>query len=547
MSHADPETASLCSEGPSPSAGAAQPIFLPSEVAANRFRVVRLLGHGGMAQVFQAEDLELGQEVAIKVIRPELAPRRRAQELLRREVLLARRVTHPNVCRTFDVFHHQPGPGIGTGPASADAGETAPPGMLLLVMELLRGETLARRLAAGGPLTPAEALPIVCQLADALDAAHRSQVVHGDFKSSNVILEPTCRGPRAVVTDFGLAQHASMTAACAGGTTAYMAPEQLERREVTPSSDIYALGIVIFEMVSGRRPLVGEMSGASTSLHFPRLASLPPRRPRLPPGWEAAIGRCLAPAIGDRPANAGEVAAALVASIAREPGAADGPVLPQPIQRRRERGRARILARSALVLGCLGLAAIDRARVDRAEAGPTSPARSGSAGVPGVPGGPGWPGSEAAEGAAAAARDLGAGGGGDEGSAAGDPGAVARQVLAVAPLVDRSARPAEPWLGAALSHRIASEIGGAGGGSGAEVLRAPVATLFADRRLPSGTQLVVGGSFAVAEEAAGRRLRIDLALAPAVKGAPLPSFHEAGQLTEAADLASRLAVRLRRA
>ena len=113
MRDVDPETATLGSQDQGDLTGAAGPIFLPREIAAHRFRVVRLLGQGGMAQVFEAEDLELGQEVALKVIRPELAASRRAQELLRREALLARRVTHPNVCRIFDVVQH-PGPAPAT-------------------------------------------------------------------------------------------------------------------------------------------------------------------------------------------------------------------------------------------------------------------------------------------------------------------------------------------------------------------------------------------------------------------------------------------------
>ncbi len=520
MSHDDSETASLCSDGPSPAAGAAAPIFLPGEMAANRFRVVGLLGQGGMAQVFQAEDLELGQGVAIKVIRPELAASRRAGELLRREVLLARRITHPNVCRIFNVFHHQPAPAADPGLTGEDGREAAPPSVLLLVMELLRGETLAQRLAAGGPLTAAEALPIVRQLAEALDAAHRAQVVHGDFKSSNVIVERTWRGPRAVVTDFGLSQHASTAADCAGGTTAYMAPEQRMRRQVTPASDIYALGIVIFEMVCGSRPLAAEMGAAVAMPLDPRLAAAaPPRWPRLPAGWEAILVRCLAPAAGDRPASAGEVAAALAQSVARQPAPGAGPA-----QRGRAIGWARTLVRYALALGCLCLVAPGRAGMERAAGAPAA--------------------AESAVRAAAGASDPGAAAGAE--GAAADLGATARQVVAVADLVDGSAPPAEPWLRAALGHAIATEI--AAGGSGrVEVLRAAAPGPGADRRPPAGTELLVSGSFAVAGEVAGQRLRIDLTLVRAPTGARLATLHEAGSRADAAGLISRLGFRLRRA
>jgi eukaryotic-like serine/threonine-protein kinase len=521
LSHDDSATASLCSDGPAPAAGAAAPIFLPGEMAANRFRVVRLLGQGGMAQVFQAEDLELGQGVAIKVIRPELAASRRAGELLRREVLLARRITHPNVCRIFDVFHHRSAPAADPRLRGEDGREAVPPSVLLLVMELLRGETLARRLAAGGPLTAVEALPIVRQLAEALDAAHRAQVVHGDFKSSNVIVERTWRGPRAVVTDFGLSQHASMTAAaCAGGTTAYMAPEQRMQRQVTPASDIYALGIVIFEMVCGRRPLAAEMGAAIAMPSAPRLApAAPPRRPGLPAGWEAILARCLAPAAGDRPASAGEVAAALAESLARRPAPAA-----RPAQRGRAIGWARTLARCALALGCLCLVAPGRAGVE------------GAVGAPAA--------AESAVRAAAGPSDPGAAGGAE--GAAADLDATARQVVAVADLVDGSTPPAESWLRAALGHSIATEI--AAGGSGrVEVLRAAAPGPGADRRPPPGTELLVSGSFAAAGEADAQRLRIDLTLVRAATGARLATFHQAASRADAADLISRLGFRLRRA
>src|SRR5580693_451948 len=288
-------------------------VFPAGALVAGRFRILRLLGRGGTAQVFEAADAELGQNVAIKVLRPERAADPRARQQLRREVLLARRVTHPNVCRIFDVFPHLAGP---------DA-----PAMLVLVMELLRGETLARRLARGGPLGAAGALPLIRQLTDALDAAHRSQVVHGDFKSGNVILEPAASGMRAVVTDFGLARHPALAGGWTGGTTGYMAPEQ-PAAEATPASDLYALGVVIHEMVTGRRP--------------PAAGS--PAAPELPPSWAAVLARCLARSPRDRPESAGEVARALAAGLGRGRGTPAA-------------GRGRLAAGAALMaalLACLG-------------------------------------------------------------------------------------------------------------------------------------------------------------------------------------------------
>ncbi|HXO20021.1 MAG TPA: tetratricopeptide repeat protein, partial [Thermoanaerobaculia bacterium] len=298
----EPETATAGFEDLEVEPAATVPIFLPREIAANRFRVIRLLGQGGMAQVFEAEDLELGQRVALKVMRPDLAASRRARDLLRSEALLSRKVTHPNVCRIFDVFQH-------SAPASDEPGPELQ--TLVLVMELLRGETLACRLAQGGPLTPAEALPIIAQLAEALDAAHRSQVTHGDFKSGNVILEPTPSGLRAVVTDFGLARHTGAASGCAGGTTAYMAPELLLRRDVTAASDIYALGVVICEMVGGVRP-APDCDSWWERRPFGRKSSSQAAIQGLPPAWRQAVQSCLAGLPQDRPASAAAVARSLV-------------------------------------------------------------------------------------------------------------------------------------------------------------------------------------------------------------------------------------------
>jgi serine/threonine protein kinase len=166
----------------------------PGLLLAERFRIVRFLGQGGMGDVYEAQDLEVGEHVALKTLRPEIAQDERAIERFRSELALARRVTHPNVCRIFDVFRHRP-----TDPASGRE-------LALISMEMLPGETLADRIRRGGPIPSPEALPIAKQMAAALDAAHRAGVIHRDFKSSNVILVPPEKQghpPRAVVTDFG--------------------------------------------------------------------------------------------------------------------------------------------------------------------------------------------------------------------------------------------------------------------------------------------------------------------------------------------------------
>src|SRR5262245_1434664 len=231
--------------------------FAAGRVLAERFRIVEFIAMGGMGEVYEVEDLELGERVALKTIRPEVASSPQALDRFKREIQLARKVTHPNVCRIFDFFYDEAGPEKVT----------------FLTMELLRGETLHQKIERDGRMRSEPALPIVRQMAAGLDAAHSAGVIHRDFKSSNVILVPSegsSAGVRAVVTDFGLARLApgsdAMTtlsgAAAFLGTPAYMAPEQIEGEEVTPATDVYAFGVVMYEMVAGRLPFTGETSVA---------------------------------------------------------------------------------------------------------------------------------------------------------------------------------------------------------------------------------------------------------------------------------------------
>ncbi len=291
----------------------AAPGWAPGRVLAGRYRVERFIAEGGMGAVYEAEDLELGQRVALKTVRPEVAADPRALERFRQEVALARRVTHPSVCRLFDLGR-----------------EAAPGGALFLSMELLEGETLAQRLARVGRLTAAEALPIVTQVAAGLQAAHEAGVVHRDFKPANVMLVPAPGRPgglRAVVTDFGLAHDApgdDGSTATGGlmGTAAYVSPEQVEGQPVTPAADVYALGVVIFEMLAGTRPFAGD-TPLSTAVK--RLTSPPPPLrslvPEVDPAWAEVVERCLARDPRLRIASAGEVARALAAGARpRRPG-----------------------------------------------------------------------------------------------------------------------------------------------------------------------------------------------------------------------------------
>ncbi|MGA2813252.1 MAG: protein kinase [Candidatus Acidiferrum sp.] len=283
--------------------------FSKGQVLAARFRILRFVARGGMGEVYEAEDLELNERVALKTVRFEMADNERSIERFKREIQLARKVTHPNVCRTFDVFRH----------AEQDA-EGSSRETLIVSMELLRGTTLSQRIQLDSRLSTARALPIVEQIAAGLQAAHDAGVVHRDFKSANVILVPVENHPaavRAVITDFGLAhtavgEMASLTGSLeVVGTPAYMAPEQLEGKEITPATDTYALGIVMYEMLTGALPFAGGFfTTAMRRLNEP--APSPRQLVRdIDPLWETVILRCLERAPQRRFASASDVATAL--------------------------------------------------------------------------------------------------------------------------------------------------------------------------------------------------------------------------------------------
>ncbi|MCP4897940.1 MAG: protein kinase [bacterium] len=293
--HEDKGSTPLSPYSPTPGSSLAPHLISPSAIAAmgpiaGRYRIVRFIGRGGMGEVFEADDLELGEKVALKFLLPQYGADERAIERFKREILLARKVAHPNVCRVFDVGNHivEVSPGIEHK-------------LVFLSMELLEGETLSAYLRRVGRLSTEDALAIVRQVAAGLDAAHRLGIVHRDLKSSNVILVPTETGSRVVVTDFGLARtqegggidELSATGEVLG-TPAYMAPEQVRGEQVTSAVDIYGLGVMLFEMVSGARPFSGP---TPLAVAMQRLTTPPPSPrtlvPELDLRWEAAILRCL--------------------------------------------------------------------------------------------------------------------------------------------------------------------------------------------------------------------------------------------------------------
>jgi predicted ATPase len=231
-------------------------------VLAKRFRVVRALGTGGMGSVYEAFDQELGQTIALKLLHPMVSSLDGLKERLRREIVLGRRVSHPNVCRVHDL--------------GADGD------LLFLTMELCSGETLHDRLTRGRLAEP-DAIEILSQLCHGVSAAHVKGVVHRDLKPSNVMLV----GGQVVVTDFGLAietAERSLDRGMAVGTPAYWAPEQATGAHATVRSDIYALGVIAAEVLSGRRPRHGEVADLD----------------RVPDRFRRAIARALATEEEDR-------------------------------------------------------------------------------------------------------------------------------------------------------------------------------------------------------------------------------------------------------
>jgi serine/threonine-protein kinase len=283
-----------------PPASAAS-LFTSGTLLANRYEVVTLLGSGGMGEVYEAQDKELSCRVALKVVRAQTSINDPTLERFRREVQLARQVTHPNVCRVFDIGRHQ------------QQGRE----IVFLTMEFVPGETLAARLKRERRIALEEARAIAQQLCQALGAAHRAGVLHRDFKPGNVMLTGSEEKVHAVVTDFGIARWIGAPADSPGtlttqgaifGTPAYMSPEQIQGKELTAASDIYSLGLVLYEMVTGVRPFHDESSWGET---LKRLTADPPE-PRkivsdLDQIWNRTILKCLERDPARRIASAAEV------------------------------------------------------------------------------------------------------------------------------------------------------------------------------------------------------------------------------------------------
>jgi serine/threonine protein kinase/tetratricopeptide (TPR) repeat protein/TolB-like protein len=512
---------------PAPSRPREAPSLAPGDVIAQRYKVARFIARGGMGEVYEADDLELRERVALKTVRPEAARDTLAVERFKREIQLARKVTHPNVCRIFDVAHHRPD------------GEGSP-GTIFLTMELLAGETLAERLRRAGPLRPDQALPIARQVADALHAAHQAGVVHRDLKPGNIMLTEgrliEGRGAlRAVVTDFGLArlesgsedhQGLALTAAGVVGTPAYLAPEQVEGKEITPAADIYAFGIVLYEALTGTVPFVGD-SALSTAVK--RLQQDPPsprvHTPGLDPRWEAAILRCLA----RDPAARFPTAPAALEALTREPAAdlprppthptsPPSPALPEPAPPARQRRGAKIALLAALVILSLGVGWLRYNQWRQRQMEP------------------------------------------EQRLALLTERITPRRAVAILGFKNLSGTPGTEWLSGGLAEMLSTELG-AGGKlrviAGENVARTKlelglgnVDSLARDTltrmRAQLGNDALVLGSYTTIDGPSGRQIRLDLRLQDAVRGETTATVAETGTEAQLFDLVGRVGKRLRR-
>ncbi|MGE3911333.1 MAG: protein kinase [Chloroflexota bacterium] len=264
-----------------------------ARVLGGRYRLGSVLGQGGMAVVYRAEDLMLGRTVAIKILREQLGTEPEFLERFGREARAAARLNHPNIILVYDVGQD----GLSN----------------YIVMEYVEGEDLREIVRQRGALPAPQVVDLGCQIAAALEYAHRAGLVHRDVKSQNVLL--TADG-KVKVADFGIAvalgEHSITEAGMVVGSVHYMSPEQAEGRPTTPASDVYSLGILLYELATGELPFTAESPLAVARLQL-EARPVPPHQvnPDVPPQISDVILACLAKDPAARPASAALVAAAL--------------------------------------------------------------------------------------------------------------------------------------------------------------------------------------------------------------------------------------------
>jgi serine/threonine protein kinase len=273
-----------------------------------RYRLEREIAAGGTARVWRAHDEQLDRWVAVKLLHPHLLPDETSRRRLEAEARAASVLSHPSIVTVFDVTGAQEDPA--------------------LVMELVDGEPLSVRLARDGPMRPDAAARLAAEVAEALYHAHQQGIIHRDVKPANILLE-TASG-RARLIDFGIAHSLELAAlpltqtGTAVGTPRYMAPEQLAAESVGPRADLWGLGAVLYEALTGRPPFDG-----GTPLAIARQqAAGPPDLADLDPALSALISSCLSVAVDDRPLHAGAMAASLRAWLDGD----EAPTMALPVQ-----------------------------------------------------------------------------------------------------------------------------------------------------------------------------------------------------------------------
>ena len=322
----------------------------------DRYRNPELIARGGMGEVYRAEDAHLARIVAVKLLPGRFADNDAIRGRFTREALAVARLSHaPSTVTIFDVGEHD--------------------GRPYIVMEYLAGGSLADRLERGGAQPVGRVLEWLGQAAAALDAAHANGIVHRDVKPANLLLDDD---ERVKVADFGVASAADLgsftEAGTVVGTAGYLAPEQARGERATPASDLYALAVVAFELLTGKRPFERESSTAEAMAHVS--APIPPAsdsNPELPRELDDVLARGLAKEPEHRFATAAGVVDALRGALDREAGTTRVAAIP-PVPPARSRGRAPLLLlllAGALVAGILAAALL--ARGDGETAGTTAP------------------------------------------------------------------------------------------------------------------------------------------------------------------------------
>jgi len=263
---------------------------LSNQILDARYQVLRKLGEGGMSYVYLAKEVSSGEEVAVKVLSPRLATDRSSVERLRREAGLAMRLDHQNVCRIMRLGESEDG-------------------LIYLVMPFLNGELLSDREVKGGPMEVAKGVDVLCQVCAGLHHAHELQIVHRDLKPENIMLVPEDGGrERAVVMDFGLAKERRVDPAIAKltatgiilGTPEFMSPEQIRGKTLDARSDVYAVGIVAFELFTGKLPFKGRNA---QEMMIARLRGSPMPLRQLRSDVPASLEKALAKAMETNPDN----------------------------------------------------------------------------------------------------------------------------------------------------------------------------------------------------------------------------------------------------